>query len=103
MEITYYLSLKPHEDNRYYIHSEDCPLLPAPEKRIFLGRFASPEEAIKAAGSLYDNITFCRFCQIESVNKIYRLLKEKLPENTDFITSGMIISNDDTVMMCCIN
>jgi hypothetical protein len=103
MKITYYLTLKPLEDNMYYIHSEDCPLLPAPEKRIFLGRFLSPEEAIKAAGRLYNNIAFCRFCQIKSIKKINRLLKEKFPGNPDFISSGMIISTDDNMLMCCIN
>jgi len=103
MKIKYYISLKPCNDNRHYIHSEKCPLLPSPEKRLYLGRFLSPEEAVKAAGKYFENNGYCRFCQIAAVKKINRLIQVKLPGDTGFISSEMIICTGETFPVCCIN
>ncbi len=103
MKIRYYFSLKSHGDSRYYIHSEDCPLLPSPEKRLYLGRFKSTEEAIMAARKYFINVSCCRFCQSETVKKINFLLQGELTVNSGFISSGMIKSTPDCILMCCIN
>ena len=103
MKTKYYLGLKPLIDNRYFIHSEDCPLLPAPEKRIYIGRYLSPEDALMEARKCFNKIDFCRFCQIRSVKKIDSLLKEKHYANTGFISSDMIIRTWDAMLVCCIN
>ena len=103
MGIKYYISQRPNVDGRYYIHSEDCPLLPSQVKRIFLGTFLSPEDAETAAGRYYRNTGFCRFCLKESHEKRKCLLSAEQCHKNDFITSAAIVSSIEIMLVCGIN
>jgi hypothetical protein len=103
MGIKYYISQRPNEDGRYYIHSEDCPLIPSPVKRMFLGTFLSPEDAETAAGRYYRNTGFCRFCLKESHEKRKRTIPAALSGRNDFIKSAAIVSSIEIMLVCGIN
>lgn len=44
------------------VHAEDCYWLPKPEKRIYLGYYASCSDAVRAARSYYPNVDGCAVC-----------------------------------------
>jgi hypothetical protein len=100
METKYYLDLKPLEDGSYCIHSGECPLLPSPERRIFIGTFLSPKAAEMAARKYYRNIGFCRFCLKEFYKKQECLVPYSLIRKVDFIKSAMIVCRVDSMLVC---
>jgi len=57
-----YIGTKPRVNGRYYIHLEDCPLLPSPRKRICLGTFLSPQVALEVGKKYFNNSFCCQFC-----------------------------------------
>ena len=58
----YFIGTRPHANGCYFIHREDCPLLPLPGKRIYLGTFLSPDEAAAEGRKYFDNPGSCLFC-----------------------------------------
>ncbi|MGQ9621699.1 MAG: hypothetical protein ACUVTX_12090 [Bacteroidales bacterium] len=62
MKLNYLLCIRPSARGKIYIHSDVCPLAPEPGKRIMLGCFASPAEAIEEAKSLIYSPEACPFC-----------------------------------------
>lgn len=55
-------------DYIHVIHTSDCRLLDSAGKRIYLGYFASYEEAVKKAKAIYKNVGCCTNCCIEVRN-----------------------------------
>lgn len=58
----YYLSKIPNKDGNYEIHSNKCLRHFLNGNRIYLGEFASCEEAFQKAKTYYENVAFCSFC-----------------------------------------
>ncbi len=96
MKSKYFLSQKPLGENRYYLHSGECPFLPEPEKRIYLGRFRSSGEAAAAATKQNAEFTFCRFCLAEAIKADSR--SEIVPCTTEEVKDTR-----DSMLMCSIN
>jgi hypothetical protein len=66
----YFISTKPGIDGRHSVHRHGCPFLPEPERRIILGIFQSPPEALTEAARYYPDPICCPFC-----SKVHNELK----------------------------
>jgi len=76
MAAKYYLAIRPQTNGHNAIHSEHCPFLPEDEKRIYLGIFASSQDAIMEGRRHSSGANVCRFC-----------LKEHQPERRETVFS----------------
>ena len=60
---SYVVNKNPQDTGEHEVHDEDtCPVLPAQENRIFLGKFANCRGAMVAAGTIYHKVDGCGFC-----------------------------------------
>ena len=62
MTNNYFISTKPGIDGRHSVHRQGCPFLPEPERRIPVGIFQSPPEALTEASTYYRKSVCCPFC-----------------------------------------
>ena len=95
MEYSYFIGLRPHANGRHYIHREDCPLLPSPGKRIYLGTFFSADEAAEEGKKYFSSPECCRFCLKEHQ-------KEPI-EKWDLISSVAVIPDWESALLCGMN
>ena len=59
----FYLDNKSSQLNgNFSVHKEDCPFLPEPNKRIYLGMFDSGNDAVKTAKIICLESDGCYFC-----------------------------------------
>jgi hypothetical protein len=81
MAAKYYVSIRPQINGQHALHKEDCPFLPEDEKRIYLGIFASSQDAIMEGQRHFSGTNVCRFC-----------LKEHQPERRETVFSDTTIT-----------
>jgi hypothetical protein len=62
MATLFFIGTRPQANGRHIVHTEDCPLLPSPEKRLYIGTFLSPEDAAEEGKMHYDSMGYCPFC-----------------------------------------
>lgn len=58
----YFINLRSRTDGSYTIHRQKCPFLPEAGKRILLGDFESPPDAIKEGIKYKSRPVCCPFC-----------------------------------------
>ena len=58
----YFVNKNAQSGGEHEVHTEDCVYLPAPENRLRLGYFSSPEDVIKEAKKYDDNVDGCYYC-----------------------------------------
>lgn len=58
----FYISKKSLLTGNYSVHRENCPFLPVAEKRIYLGKFNSCQEAVRTSKLICSNSDGCYFC-----------------------------------------
>jgi hypothetical protein len=103
MATKYYIGTKPGVNGYYYIHSEDCPFLPSPGKRIYLGRFMSPEEAVEEGGEYFKNPVCCRFCLHEDQAKSESAGLAHIHKKDDCMTHTGIDITLESALFCGVN
>jgi hypothetical protein len=103
MATMFYIGTRPQANNRSYIHTKDCPLLPSPGKRIFLGTFLSPEESAEEGKKHFNNPGYCPFCLHgdRSVAEGERLAETF--NKPDFITHIGIKPTWESALVCGVN
>jgi hypothetical protein len=103
MVAKYYVAMRPQTNEHHSVHKEDCPFLPEDGRRIYLGIFQSPEDALEEGRKYFSRSDSCLFCS-----------KERLPKNKKPVVSGMqvaenFISSDgltitwESVLQCSVN
>jgi len=96
MDKEYFISNKPGLSGYHKIHSKDCPFLPDPGKRIFLGNFSSPQDA-ELSGSRYFKRTHrCPFCSKKPGTDENKFSDE--PVTFENLTPAL-----ESVLMCGVN
>jgi hypothetical protein len=103
MKSNYFIGQRPRADGGNYIHREDCPLLPSPGERIYLGTFLSPEEALAEGIKYFSNPAFCRFCLKEHQKEIRSHLLSEPIEKWDLISSVAVIPDWESALLCGTN
>jgi len=58
----YFLAVRPQINGDLLIHRDGCPFRPAAEKRIYLGRFKTVYDALKASQKHFPDAACCPFC-----------------------------------------
>jgi hypothetical protein len=101
MATIYFIGTRPHVNGRHYIHREDCPLLPSPGKRVYLGTFESPEEAMEEGRNYFDNPGTCRFCMHHADTEGFEI--SGAGEKPDFITLTAISDSWESALVCGVN
>lgn len=64
----YFLSRKSSIQGYYPVHKEDCPFMPEPAGRIYLGEFENSQQAVETASILNLKSDGCYFCSAASSN-----------------------------------
>ena len=103
MEAMFFISTRPNVNGRYFIHREDCPLLPSPGKRIFLGIFLSPDEAVEEGKKHFNNPGYCPFCLHGDHAETESASLAEISEKPDFITHIGIKTTWASAMFCGVN
>lgn len=73
----FYLSSLPSKDSNYEVHDKDCPLIPDPINRDYLGPFNNGREAMRKALTLKSSVVLCNQCCQTGLEAIFR------PSNRD--------------------
>ncbi len=103
MSAKYFISIRPQTNLYHTVHKDGCPFLPDDGKRIFLGVFKSPRDAVIEGKRHFDKSTSCLFCSKE--NHSYK--REHVFAGTD--VSENKLSFDclpvtwEVTFQCCVN
>jgi hypothetical protein len=68
----FYISSNPSIDGQFEIHDRDCPLVPLPNDRDYLGPFNSGKEALAKGKELNSDAKLCSNCCISSFQTIIK-------------------------------
>ena len=99
----YYVGIRAHTKGFHSVHDEECPFLPEKEKRIYLGVFEYPEDAVVESKKYFGWSNTCPFCSKE------RLSQKSLHEDFVLEPAGNFISSDrlcisrENSMFCSVN
>ncbi len=98
----YFINIRPCSGGYHVIHNQDCPLLPEQGKRIFLGVFQSPDDAVNEGRKHFRKPVCCRFCSEEgnrnSVNQ-----ESEVKAGTAFISHDTLTETIDDLMFCSVS
>jgi len=103
MLVKYFIGNKPAISGSHRVHKEDCPFLPESGKRICLGIFQSPGDAVNEGRRFFERSVKCPFC---CKNHQTQADKAGISGNMltgNFISSGHFALTRDSVLKCCIN
>ncbi len=62
----YYVNKKPQDNGDHEVHKTNCPFLPNPKNRQFLGDFDNSHGAVQKATKSYEHSYGCYHCSNES-------------------------------------
>lgn len=103
MKTKYFIGIRLQLNDSHTVHKEGCPCLPAPEKRVFLGIFQSPDEAVKEGRKHFPAPAGCRFCSKEYFIENSKILFFERSEKPDLLTSGKLMDTWENALICSMN
>jgi hypothetical protein len=103
MATLFYIGTRPQGNGRYIVHTKDCPLLPSPGKRLCIGTFLSPEDAVEEGKMHFDNTGYCPFCLHENHSVTEGSRFAEACDKLDFITHIGIKTTWESAMFCGVN
>jgi hypothetical protein len=71
----FYLSSKVNPDGHYEVHEKECPHLPGPLDRDYLGPFNNGREALRKAESIKPGAVCCENCCKPSFQAMFNSIK----------------------------
>jgi hypothetical protein len=83
----YFISTSPRIDGSHTVHRQVCPFLPEPGRRILLGVFQSPRDAIKEGRRYFRRPDSCPFCSKEH-NEIKKPVFTEVKTDPDLVSSA---------------
>ena len=102
MTLKYYIGAKPGIDGNYTIHRQDCPLLPDSGRRILMGIFRSPSDALKRGLMFHKRPALCPFC-LKSDAEEFREPDFCSDSGNDLIVSAKLKSGLTDLLVCVVN
>jgi hypothetical protein len=103
MVTKYYVAIRPQTDDRHNVHKEDCPFLPEAERRIFLGIFQSPQDAVAEGTKYFNRSNNCLFCSKEHQHQDNKPLISELLAQENYISSDSFTAVWDSALRCSVN
>jgi len=102
MLVKYYVGIRPQTSDCHAVHKEGCPFLLEADKRISLGTYNSPDEAVSEGRRHFDKSDYCLFC-----SKEYHSPKEdistEIPVPADLLSSEQLHSTWESALHCSAN
>jgi hypothetical protein len=103
MKTKYFICTRPQTNDSHTVHKEGCPCLPAPEKRIFLGVFRSPDEAVEEGRKHFPAPAGCRFCSKKYYKENTKNRFSEMPGKLDFLSSDRVRDSWESALICSMN
>jgi hypothetical protein len=103
MEAMYFIGTIPQANGLHFIHTEDCPFLPSPGRRIFLGSFSSPEKALEEGKRHFATACGCLFCLKEKYKQVISHVIENRSELPAFIKNIPVMVSPGNACVCGVN
>lgn len=63
---SYYVNRNAQPTGEHEVHRKSCYRLPSAANRVYLGEFATSQEAVRAAQAYYSSVDGCAYCCRES-------------------------------------
>lgn len=99
----FFIGTRPQANGRYIIHTKNCPLLPSPGKRLYIGTFLSPDDAAEEGKKHFSDPDYCPFCLHEDRSATEGASLAEICEEQDFITHIGIKATWESAMFCGVN
>jgi hypothetical protein len=99
----YFISTSPRIGGSHTVHRLQCPFLPEPGRRVFLGFFQSPRVAVRAGRSYFRRADGCPFC-FKAVNEMKKPVYTEIKTGMDLVSSsGMKKASCMNLMFCSLS
>jgi hypothetical protein len=103
MEAMYFIGTIPQANGLHFIHTEDCPFLPSPGRRTFLGSFSSPEKALEEGKRHFATACGCLFCLKEKYKQVISHVNENHSELPVFLKTIPVMVSPGNAYICGVN
>jgi len=98
----YFISRNARIIGNHIVHRQGCPFLPEPGKRILLGVFGSPQEAVKKGSGYFRSPVGCQFC-LQYYNEIKKPAFNEGIIDEDFISSSRFKTTWESLLFCSVS
>jgi len=99
----YYVGIRPQTNGFHAVHEEGCPFLPETGKRIFLGRFQNPQDALKESRKYFKRSNICLFCSKEYLSQKNTQQEPVFEISENFISSSRLAVTWESALLCSVN
>jgi len=99
----YYVGIRAHTNGFHSVHDDECPFLPEKEKRIYLGVFEYPEDAVEESKKYFRWSDTCPFCSKERLSKKSTLEDFVLESAGNFVSSDRLSVSWESSIFCSVN
>ncbi len=103
MSEKYYIATRPRLNENHSVHKENCPFLPENGKRIYLGLFSDPHDALNEGKRHYSSSHNCLFCSKKKETKLKDLVFAEISEISNLLTSERVSVSRENTFLCCVN
>ncbi len=103
MKANYFISVRPQLNESHSVHKEDCPFLPGPGKRIFIGNFQSPHNAEEEGKKYFSSPNRCLFCSKEHYEEKTKNNLSEVNAVSNPVTSDRFKDTCENVLICSLN
>jgi hypothetical protein len=98
----YFINASPRINGSHTIHRQQCPLLPEPGRRILLGVFQSPRDAVREGRWYFRRADNCPFCSKEH-NEMKRRAFTEGQADPDLISSARLKTTWESLVFCSVS
>jgi hypothetical protein len=98
----FFISIRPCSNGNHVVHKHDCPLMPEPGKRIFLGAFQSAADAVKEGIRYFRRTDNCPFC-LKEHKEMKRKVLTAGKVKPDLISSSHLKVTWESQMFCSLS
>ena len=103
MSEKYYIATRPQLNENHSVHKESCPFLPESGKRIYLGQFSDPHEALNEGKRHFSSSHNCLFCSKKKESKMKELVLAEISEISNLLSTERVSASLENVFLCCVN
>lgn len=99
----YYVSIYPQTNGYHPVHKENCPFLPEAGKRIFLGKFMNPRDALEESKKYFSRSNICLFCSKEYEDKKKKPDESFIQLADNFVSFDRLSVTWESAFLCSVN
>ena len=103
MSTTYFVAVRPQSNEHHTVHKEGCPFMPDDSKRIYLGHFQSPGDALNAGKRHFDKSDSCRFCSKEHHADVHKDSFREPSVPINILSIDRVAASWESALQCGVN